>query len=222
MKRRVSLGGPKAFRKMRLVPFDDAEDSYNAEKRLRHHDPALTSMAQSLYHIDNPKIIDGDYTSALATQNAYLRRLKRHSVQRNQLQLMTPNVAAPQVPVANTGVIVEPPTTLRMPSAYQAKFSRLLAVLDKHRGAIGRTADDELVIDGAVQRGTSFSGSMRGLYVNSKEPAAGTRQLARKLAELRVPNNLISSKAALAMYTQGGSGPRSHRRRSSIRMLHVY
>ena len=225
MKRRITVGGPKAFRKMRLVPIDDAEDSYEREKRLRHYDPALTSMAQSLHHIDHPKIVDGDYTSALATQNAYLRRLKRHSLQqRNQLQqAVVSNTAGQQVPTADAAnVAVEPLPTLQMPSAYRAKFTRLLAALEKNRGAIGRTSADELVIDGAVQRGTSFTGSMRGLYVNSKEPPAGTRQLVRKLAELRVPANLISSKAALAMYTQGGEGSGSPKGAVRSRVLHVY
>ena len=142
MKRRIAGSGPKAFRKMRLVPIDDAEESYEREKRLRHYDPALSSMAQSLYHIDHPDVVEGDYTSALATQNAYLRRLKRHSMQRNQQQPTLSNVAAGQVPVAETNATVEPLPTLRMPSAYQAKFTRLLAVLENNHGAVGCTAAD--------------------------------------------------------------------------------
>ena len=220
-----------AYRKMRLVPF--AEDDGTADQRqerVRTYDPTVNVMADLLPHIVHPgasivaakskskaktkttrKVASrsraGATTAAQALRSARLREYKSLQLQRSA----TSNIADVTQPPA-AGVVVPEVETITLPAdivprMYRSKLSRLLDIVSKSAGSVSRTNADELVIDGVVHRGTSFTGALRSLYVNTTSPAPGTSQLVKRLSTLRVPRNLLSSRNALSLYSQqSGSG----------------
>lgn len=246
------MSKPMPFRKMRLVPIDDSDASADdgdarmrsrllAEKRIRLHDPVISSMADLLPGIEHPttrvsssgKVQRRNPTAALAVQNASLQRYKALERQRAPAISAYPvdlrDRTAPAAPVveatapaaAAASSDVAPLLDVQVPHMYAKKLGRLLEQLSSAPGVIGRTESDELVIDGVVHRGTSFSGAMRGLFVNYTTPPPGTRQLVTRLRKLGVPKGALSSKAALGYYSQAGSGlPRFPGRPG--RVLRVY
>jgi hypothetical protein len=203
MKRTLAV---QPFRKMRLVPIDETvseQDRHILEERVRNYDPVVSAMADLLPSIEKPKARRRSPTEAVAIHNANLHRFKLLQRKREQAQLAVPAASA-------DAVERQPPfpsfPDVQVPHMYKLKLSRLLQHVETHPNAIGRTNADELITDGTVHRGTSFSGAIRALYVNSSTPAPGLRQLVLRLRTLGVPIELISSKAARAIYGQNGSG----------------
>ena len=217
MKRRLANASMPAFRKMRLVPVDEADKDV-LEQRIRNYDPVVSTMAGLLPEILKPKLNRKAPTMSLAIHNASLQRYKSLERQRND-GFRAPS--QPSEPAAAPEERVVPLPSVDVPRMYKPRLDRLLEHLEKHPGAIGRTRADELVIDGSVQRGTTFSGAMRSLYVNTNTPAPGTRQLATKLRQLDVPSKMLSSKYALSLFKQHGSGIKWPGKRGG-RILHVY
>ena len=214
-----------AFRRMRLVPFDEPVGAGAAatkvrrlqEAQIRNYDPIVSAMADLLPAIEKPKVQRGRKMAAVAVHNANLQRFKSLQMQRAETL-----DAKPIAETATAAETIEPPslTTVSVPQTYKQKLERLLQHLDEHAGAIGRTASDELVIDGVTHRGTSLAGAIRSLYVNTSSPAPGTRQLVARLRKLGVPKELLSSHVAQTLYDQIGSGIQLPGKRG--RVLHVY
>ena len=215
MKRAIAA---PAFRKMRLVPID-VQDKHVLEEQIRSYDPLVSTMADLVPQIKKPRVKRGDHTAALAVQNASLQHYKALERQRAVGQSM-PAIPPPSVPDGEPTGAVESLPDIDVPRMFRPKVDRLLAELAKHPGVISRSGADELVLDGVVQRGTTFTGAMRSLYVNSAKPAPGTRQLAERLRKLKVNRNMLSSKFALSLCKQSGSGIKWPGKAS--RILHVY
>lgn len=196
---------------MRLVPIGDTG---KLQRSIRHYDPIVASMATHLGAMNqktNAAVARGS-AARLAVQNAHMRRFKALQVQREERLMPAPvlptlpsapdEVARPKLPQS------APLPEVRVPRMYHRKLGRLLNRMAEKPGVVGRTDADELVLNGVVQRGTSFSGAMRSLYVNMAVPSPGTRQLVGALQSMDVPKSLLSSKAALDFYGHTGKGLR--------------
>ena len=210
---------------MRLVPIDEGVEEVRKaalEERIRHYDPIVSTMAELMPQIQKPPIAKrGNRTAALAVQNANLRLYK--SLDRQRLGSQTPAVMLPDSTMENPTApsAVTPLPQVDVPRMYRPKLQRLFEELAKHPGVITRSDADELVIDGVLQRGTTFSGAIRSLYVNSVMPASGARELAIRLRTLNVPKEMLSSKFAQSVFPrQSGKGIRWPGKPS--RVLHVY
>lgn len=198
------------FRKMRLVPIGDTA---KLQKSIRHYDPLVASMATHLGAMNQKahSAVAKGSAARLAVQNAHMRRFKALQVQREE-QLMPAAVLPTIQPPAEVSV-PEPPQAaalpeVQVPRMFHKKLGKLLNRMSEKPGIVGRSDADELVLDGVVQRGTSFSGAMRSLYVNMTVPSPGTRQLVGALRNMGVPKSLLSSKAALGFYGHTGKGLR--------------
>ena len=223
------------FRKMRLVPFDEEDGTPDErQERVRTYDPTVNVIADLVPNIIHPKSVKATtkptkkpsgiakrHRGDASTAAQLLRSVRVHEYKALQAQRMPvanipeatpPTTAAPVAPpVAPAAAKVEAETVTLpadiVPTAYRAKLARVLDHVAKADGAISRTSSDELVIDGVIHRGTSFTGALRSLYVNSASPAPGTHQLVRRLSALKVPKSLLSSKYAHVTYAQQtGSG----------------
>lgn len=244
-------GSGRSFRKMRLLPFHGDEES-GALKAIRNYDPAVNSMAHSLVHARKARSKRRNLVAAAGLRNAYMQRFKAHSMQRKNSRAPAhddqPRVDRPvgvsEVPMPRQAdgdawyhARAVPPDArdiragdeVQVPLQYQRKAHELLLALARAPpGSVGQSDHGELVIDGEVMRGTSFTGAVRGLYVSSTLPPPGTRQLVRKLHELRVPPNLLCSRFARNVYNQGGGSFRFVRRhvppitRKRAHVLRVY
>ena len=202
-----------------------------AEKRVRMYDPVVSAMADLLPGIEHPTVRAHSRSSgrvkvaksrarrsasaAAALQSASLQRYK--ALERLRMPRVAPSLPAPtldvQVPqqqsapsAVGSEAEVAPLLDVQVPRMYAQKLGRVLTWLSSAPGAVGRTSSDELVIDGAVLRGTSYSGAMRGLFVNTTLPPPGTRQLVARIRTLGIPKTAISSRAARSYYGQAGSG----------------
>lgn len=228
------MSKPNPFRKMRLVPMNDDDTQVRTrlltEKRIRQHDPIVSAMADLLPDIEQPRmrVIDGKRrkispTAAVALQAASMSRYKTLEERRARGRPDKATPAAVEEPEQVKAIEPIPPAPdVTVSKRFEKKLAHVMDVLDKAPGAVGRTASDELVINGTVVRGTSYTSAMRNLFVNTANPAPGTRQLVNKLRDLGVPRSALSSKVAQVYYSQAGSGFAIRFPGRYGRVLHVY
>jgi hypothetical protein len=203
------------------VSFND-----QMEKHIRHADPIVTAMSQSLPYITGIPTSQrkklGSATS-VAMQNAHLDRYKKLEELRESAQYASPPIQPAAPPPQPSAVLPQAisqstddgnytaGTTLQvanMPRKYGKKFHQVLAFLDNVPSAVGRSRSGELVLDGRALRGTNYDSAFRGLYVTTNVPAPGARELLMHLKRLGVPKTAFSSKFAHTVYGQGGTGRR--------------
>jgi hypothetical protein len=109
-------------------------------------------------------------------------------------------------------------TDLRMSTANK-NAKRIGDLLAKNPEAIGRSADDELVIDGQVLPGTNYITTVKGLFYG-QHPPKGVSKLVARLKDLGATSNMISNKTARILFEQSGNGLLPPGRR--IQFMRIY
>lgn len=219
-------GGGSSFCKMRLVPFGDYSNV--TLKSLRNYDPALNAMAHSLVHARKARAKRSDLSAAAGLRNAYMQRFKALSMQRKggRPEVHDDGAMVDRAPGVVGNLVdawrdIRQGDEVQVPHQFQRRADRLVAALAiAPPGSVGRTNHDELVIDGNVLRGTSYADAFRALFVNTTHLPVGTRLLVRKLQQLQVSPNLISSRYARNIYNQGGGGTKRIGRRRVAPVTH--
>jgi hypothetical protein len=205
------------FTKLRLVPIDDDVSAHaKLEKHIRNYNPTVEAMVKVHPHAyRRPNNKNYSSLAALAVQDAHRNHYK--ALQRNMDSTQSHGSANLD------GILsLEDATGWDIPKQYAAKFRSLQEWLSGHRASVARTSQDELVLDGRVLRGTNYAAAFKGLYVNTKTPPNGTRELVLKLKQLGIPKSCISSRFALSFYGQAGLGLLSKRKYKRKQILRVY
>lgn len=238
--------GTSSFVKMKLVPVGEKKVrnaavrqstlSRQLEKHIRHADPIVTAMSKSLPYITGlprKKSKKLGSTASVAVQNAHLERYNNLERLRELSQYAAPPLPQPPPPQppsslpppqsstddADVDVVV---ASVDLPKSYHKKFGQLVSFLEQNPTTVRKTGAGELVLDGRTLRGTSYDAAFRSLYVNTKNPAPGTRELLLRLKQLGVPKRIFSSKYAQSLYGQAGKGRPSSVRSRISGVLRVY
>ena len=90
------------------------------------------------------------------------------------------------------GAAVEPEHTFtggpQIPKQFARKFGNVMDIINNHPSHLSESENGELVLNGAIQPGTSFDDIMRGLYVNLATEPKGTTRMVTVLANLGLPS----------------------------------
>lgn len=224
----------------------------NLEKQVRHADPIVAAMARSVPYIAGfpPKQRKKlGSTMSVAIQNSHLDRYNKLEQLRESAQYMSPPIMAAPQPQTQPQP-PPPPTPLQLPiktetkyeqkifddigeaeskipTKQRKKFNQLVAFLDGRSGTVGRTKTGELVLNGDVLRGTNYVQAIRSLYVNTKAPSPGMRDLVSHLKNIGAPVSMFTSTNAKHVYGQLGGGKRKkvkkiRNAKKLASILHVY
>jgi hypothetical protein len=107
---------------------------------------------------------------------------------------------------------------LRMSTANK-NAKRIGDLLAKNPEAIGRSVNDELVIDGQVMPGTNYITAVKGLFYG-QHPPKGVSKLVARLKDLGATGSMISNKTARILFEQSGNGLLPPGRR--IQFMRIY
>jgi hypothetical protein len=124
----------RTFRKMRLVPVDENE-VLAVEKKIHKVDPAISVTTSALPFIEQPTVQRGDFTTALAEQNANIVRFKALEQHRDQEPQQTTSTTSSSLPHA-TAIAPLPDIVVAKPN--QRKLAQLMKTIDNHRNTSDR------------------------------------------------------------------------------------